>query len=301
MTPAFLDTDRRLGRATALIGQDGGRYPHGNSMLVVGADETVLIDPSLSLVARGGAPLPVDRMLVSHSHEDHLAGVHLHPDASIQVHEADALGVHSLDGLMQVYGMPADISAEWADTLVRDFHYTARPDATTFADGDVIDLGGGVTIEVVHLAGHTRGHSGFLVPSEGVFFCADIDLSAFGPYYGDHWSDLEDFERSLARCRDIDARTYVTFHHKGVVEGRTSFLEQLDTFGAVIARREQALLAYLAEPRTMDEIVAHRFVYRPGVQLLFADHVERRSADLHLQRLDRTGAVTNAEGRWRAT
>ena len=31
----------------------------------------------------------------------------------------------------------------------------------------------------------------------GVFFLSDIDLTGFGPYYGDVWSDLEDFEASL--------------------------------------------------------------------------------------------------------
>ena len=298
-TSPFLDSDRRLGRATALIGQDGGRYPHGNSLLVTGTDETVLIDPSLSLVARGGAPAPVDRMLVSHAHEDHLAGIHLFPHAPVHAHRADLLGLHHLDGLLAVYGMPAAMADEWRETLLHDFHYVPRPDAMPLADGQVLDLGGGVRLEVVHLAGHTRGHCGFLLPGEGVFFCADIDLSAFGPYYGDHWSDLEDFERSIERCRDIDARTFVTFHHRGVVEGRREFLTQLDSFEAVIGRREQALVAFLAEPRTMEDIVRHRFVYRPGVELLFADHVERRSAELHLDRLQRAGAVVAHEGRWR--
>ena len=59
----FLDTDLRLGRAVALIGAEGGKYPAGNSLLVVGEDSSVLIDPSVSVFDRGGAPAPVDRML----------------------------------------------------------------------------------------------------------------------------------------------------------------------------------------------------------------------------------------------
>ena len=38
---------------------------------------------------------------------------------------------------------------------------------------------------------------------EDLLYLGDIDLSSFGPYYGDAWSDLEDFERSLARVRDM--------------------------------------------------------------------------------------------------
>lgn len=302
-TSAFLDTDRRLGRATALIGDEGGKYPYGNSLLVEGPDGTVLIDPSLSLVGRGGVPAErVDRMLVSHSHEDHMAGVHLFPDAQLHAHHEDLLGLHSLAGFMTVYGMPKEIEDAWRPQMVEQFHYVERPDATGFGDGDRYDLGDGIAVEVVHLAGHTRGHSGFLVDREGVFFCADVDLTGFGPYYGDHWSDLDEFEAAIERCRGIDARHYVTFHHKGVVDGRETFLTMLDDFAAVIGRREEAMLAFLREPRSLADMVAHRFVYRPGVQISFADHVEARTSQLHLDRFVRRGQATATDdGRWIAS
>ena len=44
--------DRVLGRTTVLGGERDGKYPHGNSLLVSGSEETVLIDPSLSLLRR---------------------------------------------------------------------------------------------------------------------------------------------------------------------------------------------------------------------------------------------------------
>ena len=156
---------------------------------------------------------------------------------------------------------------------------------------DQFDLGGGVIVDVVHLAGHTRGHCGFLVDHDGVFFCADVDLTGFGPYYGDHWSNLDDFEDAIARCRTIDARHYVTFHQKGVVDGRAQFVRMLDAFASVIGRREDAMLAFLAEPHSIADMVAHRFVYRPQVELTFADHVERRTAEQHVARFVRRGQV----------
>jgi glyoxylase-like metal-dependent hydrolase (beta-lactamase superfamily II) len=297
----FLDTDRRFGRATALIGDEGGKYPFGNSLLVSGPDGTVLIDPSLSLVTRTVPAERVDRMLVSHAHEDHMAGIHLFPDAMVHSHNDDLLGLQSLEGFMTVYGMPPEIEEVWKPEMVENFHYVERPDATGFADGDRYDLGDGVVVEVVHLAGHTKGHSGFLVDREGVFFCADVDLTGFGPYYGDHWSSLDDFVVAIERCRDIDARHYVTFHHKGVVDGRAEFLRMLTDFAAVIDRRDDAMLAFLAEPRTLADMVAHRFVYRPGVQISFADHVEGRTARQHLDRFERRGQVTRTDdGRWLA-
>jgi len=300
VTP-FLDSDLRLGRAVALIGTDVGKYPYGNSLLVAGSDGSVLIDPSVSVFDRGGAPAAVDRILISHAHEDHMAGVGTFPGAPVHAHHDDLLGVHSLDGLMEIYGMSPDNDASFRTVVLEEFHYTGRPDATGFADGDRFDLGDGLRVEVVHLPGHTRGHCGFLVEPDGVFFVADVDLSSFGPYYGDHWSDLEDFERAMARCREIDARWFVTFHHKGVVEGRDEFLTALDAFEAVIARRERRLLDFLAEPRSLADIVAHRLVYRPGLEIMWADDAETRTAQRHLARMLRTGEVHEPEpGRYRA-
>lgn len=295
----FLDTDRRLGRAAVLLGSENGKYPSGNSLLVTGTEAAVLIDPSVTIADRGGVPATVDRVLVSHAHEDHLAGVFLFPDAAVHMHHDDVQALHSLDGFMEVYGFPPEVEQTWRHDVVEKFHWVARPDATGFADGHTFALGE-TRVEVVHLPGHTRGHCGFLVEPEGVFFVADIDLSGFGPYYGDHWSDLGDFEKAIERCREIDARWYVTSHHKGLIEGREAFVRQLDAFAAVIGSRENALLEFLAEPRTIDDIVSHRFVYRPGVKMLWVDIAERRSMRMHLTRLLAGGAVAETEpGRYR--
>src|SRR5262249_14193 len=129
-----------------------------------------------------------------------------------------------------------------------------------YDDGEVFALGG-VQVRAIHLPGHTRGHCVLLVEPEGVLFLGDIDLSGFGPYYGDAWSDLEDFERSLERVREIDARVWVSFHHVGVIEDRATFLAKLDRFTAKIAEREQALLEFLRVPRSLAEMVQHRFLY----------------------------------------
>jgi glyoxylase-like metal-dependent hydrolase (beta-lactamase superfamily II) len=156
-------------------------------------------------------------------------------------------------------------------------------------------------VRALHAPGHTRGHCVLHVEPEDVVYLGDIDLSSFGPYYGDAWSSLEDFERTLARVREIDARWYATFHHIGVVEGRPAFRERLDRFAAVIATREQRLLDFLVEPRSLDEIVAHRFVYRPGDAVPFADDVERRSMGQHLARLLAQQRVAEIDGdRYRA-
>jgi len=295
------DDERKLTSSVSVLGGEAnGAYPSGNSLLVRGAGETIVIDPSVTVAARGGAPAPVDAVVNSHAHEDHLAGNATFPDARVHIHDNDLPGAQSMDGLMAVYGLTGEARSAFERVVIEEFHYAPRPDAQGFTDGHLFDLGGGVTVEAVHLPGHTRGHSGFR--TDGVFFLSDIDLTGFGPYYGDVWSDLEDFEASLAKVREEEADFYVTFHHKGVIEGRSAFLELLDTFAAVIGRRHDAMLAFLSEPRTIDEMREHRFIYRPHVTMPFVESVERRSAELHVARmLRRREAVEVEPGRFQAT
>ena len=287
-----------LGPVTVLSGLERGKYPHGNSMLVHGTRETVLIDPSLTIAERG-CPVDVDHVVLSHVHEDHIPGLSRVPDVPVHCHEDDALGLESLDSLMKMYGMPDDIEAAFREEVIDEFHYAPRSDVRTFIGGDSFDLGG-VTIDVVHTPGHTRGHCALVVPEARVAFLGDIELTGFGPYYFDAWSSLDDFERSIERCRTIDADHFVTFHHKWVIDGQDTLHTMLDAFQAVINQREERMLEFLAEPKTVAECADHRFVYRPHVDITFVTHVEQRSAVLHLDRMTADGRVVEIEpGRYR--
>jgi glyoxylase-like metal-dependent hydrolase (beta-lactamase superfamily II) len=296
------EPDRPLGAHVSLLGSPhGGKYPEGRPLLVTGSEERVVIDPSLVLIGRAGGAPAADRVLNSHCHEDHVAGNHLYPDVPWCLPDADLPGMLSLDGLMAIYGFEGPARDAFARVVVERFHFVPRADALGYPDGAVFDLGG-VTIRAVHAPGHTRGHTVFHIEPDDVLYLGDIDLSSFGPYYGDAWSSLEDFERTLAMVRDFPARRYATFHHVGVLEDRDAFIDRLDRFAAVIARREAALLAFLDEPRSLDEIVAHRFVYRPGDAVAYADPVERRSMGQHLARLVAAGSVEGTSpGRFRRT
>jgi len=297
-----MSESQAYGPSTLLLGPDRGRYPDGNSLLVRGREETVLIDPSLGVRSRRAALDAVDWCLGSHCHEDHVAGLDRFSDRPFRLHEADAPGMASIEGLLAIYGFPTEIAQAFAPLLTEQFHFLPRPDTETFQGGAIFDLGG-VTIEVLHTPGHTRGHCCFLIEGAGagpLLYLGDIDLSSFGPYYGDAWSDLADFERSLEAIRGVEARWYATFHHIGVLE-RPDFLARLDRFEGVIARREERLLEFLAAPQTLGAIVDHRFVYRPGDDVLFADAVERTSMRQHLDRLTDSGRVEEvAPGAFRA-
>ena len=55
------ETARHLTDAvTVLVGADNGAYPSGNSVVVRGAGETIMIDPSTTVVERNGAGIGID-------------------------------------------------------------------------------------------------------------------------------------------------------------------------------------------------------------------------------------------------
>lgn len=283
---------QEYGAVTVLKARNGGAYPYGNSLLIRGTAGSLLVDLSRAL-AEGDAAPATDAVLLSHAHEDHMVDIEA-ADAVVHVHDADLAAVRSSEVLLTGYGLPTDAAAAFRVTLESEFRVGSRPDAVGVADGHRFELGDR-TATVVHLPGHTAGHSGLLVEPDGFFYVADIDLTSFGPFYGDRGSSLEGFERSIDTCAAIEARWYGTYHQKGVVEGAADFRDRLGRYRDVVVRRDQALTEFLTEPRTLQEVVGHRFVYRPHVDEPYVLTVETRTAEQHISRLVRSGAVTELE------
>ena len=287
MQPGF-----NLGAVRVYLGDKSGKYPDGNQVIVQGRDARVAFDTP-QVARHVGADLDgVDAVILGHVHEDHVVALGRLPRARVQVHEADLAAAQSWAGLGRHYGYPDAVLAQMKPMIERDFDYAPRPDATGYTDGALWDLGGGVRVRAHHLPGHTAGHCALVVESEGVAFIGDIDLTGFGPYYGDATSNLAQFRRSLERVKDIDARVWVTSHHRGVLTERADFLQALARFAGKIDERSQRLLGYLRErPHTLDDLVARRLLYPPGFELPYVESAERRSIGQHLAELQERGAV----------
>jgi glyoxylase-like metal-dependent hydrolase (beta-lactamase superfamily II) len=210
----------------------------------------------------------------------------------VTVHEADLAAARSWEGLSRHYGYPDSVLGPMRAKIEEQFHYQPRPDATGYASGAVWDLGGGVRIRAHHMPGHTAGHCVLVVENEGLAFIGDIDLSGFGPYYGDATSSLADFRRTLAAVAKLDARVWVTSHHRAVITDRADFQAQLAAFAGKIDEREARLLAMLADgPQSLDDLVRRRLLYPPEHDALWVDCAERRSITMHLDELVADGRV----------
>ena len=153
-------------------------------------------------------------------------------------------------------------------------------------------------MDILHTPGHTPGHLCFFFHEPGVLFLADYDLTAFGPWYGDRHSSIAATKASVRRLRQLPARVWLTCHGTGVFNAAPPQL--WDGYLDVIRRRRDALLALLAEPRSMEEIVAAWIVYRrPREPLAFYRHAEQSLMGKHLDELIAEGLVVLEEGRYR--
>lgn len=56
-------------------------------------------------------------------------------------------------------------------------------------------------------------------------------------------------------------------------------------------QREECLLDFLAQPRTLEEIVKRRIIYRKDYDIVWIDAVEKNSMLLHLHKLRQEGRV----------
>lgn len=281
-----------FGPVRVYLGEKSGKYPDGNQVIVQGRDTRVAFDTPQ--VARHIGPDldGVDLVLLGHVHEDHMVALGQLRHAAVQVHEADLAAAQSWPGLARHYGYPAPVLEAMRAVIARDFSYHPRPDATAYTHGSQWDLGGGVRVRAHHLPGHTAGHSALVIESEGIAFIGDIDLTGFGPYYGDASSSLSGFRRSLARLPEIPAKVWVTSHHRGVYTDREHFLRDLAAYEAKLGEREQRLLAMLDEaPKTLAQLAAQRLLYPPGYDSPWVNDAETRTIEQHLAELLADGRV----------
>ena len=260
--------------------------------MIRGSDTLAALDTPIVANHIGAEFDAAELVVMGHVHEDHMAGLHRLPDAQVFAHAGDLAALQSWEGLVATFGWADSAQADiMRSKLESEFFYASRPDARGYEDGAVWELGQS-QIRAIHMPGHTTGHSVLLIEPEGVAFIGDIDLTGFGPYYGDACSCLADFRRSLERLPEIDARIWVTSHHKGIYTERETFLRDLRRFAAVIDERGARILEWLAQrPLTLSQMVEQRLLYPQGFDAPWVLGAEKRSISQHLDELQAAGEI----------
>lgn len=162
---------------------------------VRGADKIALIDSGLygGLPALQQAfeeldidPRNLDLLLLTHEHMDHVGNngwLKAQTGCTIMGHpaRADRVADNMLNAKTIVHAFPEgevfDLNTEYLDWMGP----TEGPIDHFILDGDVIDVGGGVELEVVEVLGHSMAEVGFFERSTRTLVIADPLLPAFNP------------------------------------------------------------------------------------------------------------------------
>jgi glyoxylase-like metal-dependent hydrolase (beta-lactamase superfamily II) len=282
-----------FGPITFVPGRKGGRYPYCHSLVVEQGGEAWVVDPAADkdyfrqLTRRRR----VTGVFLSHFHEDHQKYNEFFPEACFYGPVLEAAAFTSMAAIFRLMGITdPQFQDYWRQILLEDFHFRPLANFVPYLPGQLFQLGE-VVLEIIPMPGHTPGHSGFHFPRQELLFLADVDLTAFGPWYGDAASDLEAFEATLHDLKGFFARTYLTAHEQGIFSGE-EFQGGLYAFQQALARREARLLEAVAQPRSLAHLVDRRLIYgKVREPRLVYDHMEAQMISKHLERLLKTGLV----------
>lgn len=272
-----------------LVDYTGFKFPHCNCLLIED-DITCLIDNSsgeadLSILMKK----EIDMIVNSHGHLDHYFHNDRFPDSKILMHTADAEIAGSAEKYLDEFGLYKYASDPRNRQLYLDGirYHSTRIDGS-IQDGQIIDLGA-TQFETLHLPGHSQGHCGFFFPEQGFVFTADIELSAFGPWYGNMGCTLDDFIHSIERLLALKPDYLITGHGEGIV--KENIANRLVSYRDIIYARQQRIVNLLKTGRhTLDELARESPIYirfpKPEILFYLYEKVMILIHLRHLQALD---------------
>lgn len=278
-------------------GEQGGRFPYSNGLLI-DSDRKVLVDTGFGVSRRekiletGG----IDVIVNTHFHLDHAYGNKYFPEAEIWAHVLDAPPIRSCEQFMAYTGF-----SELTDFPDPE-HFPGGPSSREvdreLTDGEELNFGE-ITLKVIHTPGHTRGHIALYEPQASILFSGDIDLSPFGPWYGNARSDLEEFVASINRLIELNPRLLVT-SHAGIISDHIP--EKLKNYAEMIDCRDKKILSYLQVPRGAADLLDKKIIFNryPEPQKAYR-FFEKTMLEKHLQRLEKQGKIVmKPNGKYKA-
>ncbi len=201
---------------------------------------------------------PIDILVISHSHTDHILSWQTLSDRRILVPK-ETPQMADLAAMGRRFTGSADKGAYWAKVLGRPLGLQPlrEPDGR-FGNRSVIKMGAS-QLEAIHCPGHLADHYCFFDRTSGILLTTDIDFTAFGPWYGNAECDIGQFKKSVRRLMKFPAVRLCPSHKPPINENTeaalASFLRGFD-------RHREMILELCAPPRSLQQMVALSPFYR---------------------------------------
>ncbi len=265
-------------------GENRGRYPYCNALIV----GSVLIDAGCGINVVKSLVEKVDVLLLSHTHPDHVSGAWIFNEFGKKVLSPET--ETKIDELARRFAPP--LAEKWKEVVSRVMGLKSF-EAERYDDAIAV---GGHEIVPIKTEGHTKDMHVLLIDGK-ILFGADVDLTKFGPWYGNPESDPEKFEKSIRKIEEIEFEVYVSAH-EGVFN-REDTLKKLEDYVSHFKKREEKILDLLEVPRSVDELVAMSPIYgRKNFSKELLDYFERNMIEKHLKILEKKGKVKRVDGKF---
>jgi len=275
-----------------LKGGHNGKFPYSHS-LIIEDESRAIIDTGIS--SKSLASIAIEEIGIvinTHCHFDHIAKNPLFKRARVYMHHLDARALKDPKLWEEQTGLDWD---KVMGSFLKFWGLSESPfegqDVVELQDGDSIDFGK-TKATTIHAPGHSAGHCCFYFPKEDVLFSGDIDLTSFGPWYGNPFSDIDQFVASIHRLVEIAPGCVIT-SHAGLI--RENIQERLLSYLSVIEKRDDIILKLLKKPHTLEEIAGKKPIFRKHPPAdAFYRRIEREMVSKHLKRLHCQQRITVA-------
>ena len=177
------------------------------------ADKKVLA----ALAALGKAPEDVERIVLTHAHQDHAGGL-----AAMKEATRATVHAHDRDAVYLQRGKPPQLDGRRLSGRIMN---RARGGfgkvevGETFQDGEVLPIGGG--LRVVHTPGHSPGHSSFLHEPTGVLITGDAIFNVRGLRYSPalFCTDIPLSRQTADRLGELEYEVVAFTHGEHIANG----------------------------------------------------------------------------------
>lgn len=178
-----------------------GKIPRFVYVYLIYGEQICLIDSGVAsceqiifdyLKETGRSPKDISLLILTHSHPDHIGAAQAVKKASgckVAAHAAEKAWIEDVD--LQARERP-----------VPGFHFLVGGSVKVdciLKDGDILELGGGLRLRVIHTPGHSRGSISLWLPEEKALFSADaVPLAGDMPIYEDILESVLSIKRMKA-------------------------------------------------------------------------------------------------------
>ncbi|MFX1483599.1 MAG: MBL fold metallo-hydrolase, partial [Promethearchaeota archaeon] len=218
--PAHIEIEPRV---HLIRGENEARFPEANTLLV--DDEILtLVDAGSNpnqvfstLRDLGHRPEDLERIVLTHFHADHKGyAEYLRQlsDCEVLCHPLAEDGVATFKNMLKFIGIDnQEVKDHWLNLLESRLPHVKNDYVVNgnFQDGVAIDCGE-VKLIPLHSPGHTHDHTCFGINGLEKILLVDIDLTDFGPWYGNAVSNLEQFKKSIERIIDLEPKMGISSH-----------------------------------------------------------------------------------------